>query len=125
MNRSPGVTLYMFIAALALIGGGIVVAFSCIVAAQARRRGYSHLVWLLACVASLNPLLVLVVLVMLPDARKKALRVKEMGILDAKLAALPPNKLSADAVAVEAGSEGDRSTAAPVSRSVGDLETQG
>src|SRR5450755_2089826 len=79
-------SLYLLVL-LAPLGGamGIGLGLCAWVACQARRRGYSFFVWLLACIVSLNPLLILVVLVMLPDARKKALRVNEMKALEAKL----------------------------------------
>ena len=104
---------------------GIAVGLFAYVAWQARRRGYSFWLWLLACVVSLNPLLILVVLAMLPDARKKRLREEEMEALQAKIAALPALDLDGEAV-VPAGLLGDQSTAAPSRyRSIGDEETRG
>jgi heme exporter protein D len=103
---------------------GIAFGLGAYVAWQARRRGYSFWVWLLASVVSLNPLLILILLAMLPDARKKRLREEEMEALQEKIAALPVVELGGDAV-VPAGSLGEQSTAAARLRSVGDEETRG
>src|SRR5450755_755607 len=104
-------SLYLLVL-LAPLGGamGIGLGLCAWVACQARRRGYSFFVWLLACIVSLNPLLILVVLVMLPDARKKALRVNEMKALEAKFAARTPVEAPRRVGAVPAGSLGDQST---------------
>ncbi len=118
-------TLLFFPVAVSLAVGLGLALFGA-VAWQAKRRGYSFWVWMLASVVSLNPLLILLVLVMLPDARKKRLREKEMSNLRKKLAALPPVELGGDALAVSTASLGDQSTTAPSAlRSIGDEETTG
>jgi hypothetical protein len=99
---------------------GLVLGLFVYVAWQARRRGYSFWLWLLAGLASLNPLLILLVLAMPPDAHKKALREAEMRALETRLGARPPRP----AGVAPAASPGDQSTTAPVSRSVGDEETR-
>lgn len=111
---------------LLYVGLPVAVGLALAVAWQAWRRGYSFWVWLLACIASLNPLLILLMLVMLPDARKKRVRAKVMRELQMKLAALPPVELGRDAVAVPTAALGNQSTAAPSGlRSIGDEETKG
>ena len=118
--------LEIFLLSVGVAVVGLVVAILVLVAWQARRRGYSFWVWLLASIVSLNPLLILLVLVMLPDARKKRLRAKEMRALQNKLAALAPVELGRDVLAVPAASLGDQSTAPPSGlRSIGDEETRG
>jgi hypothetical protein len=92
-------------------------------ARQARRRGYSFWLWFLVNFVTLNPLLVLIVLAVLPDARKMALRQKLLAELEAKLAARPP--APRPGAAVPAGSLGDQTTAVPPGfRSIGDEETR-
>jgi heme exporter protein D len=111
---------------LTVYGGVLGIAFGlgAYVAWQAKGRGYSFWLWLAASGVSLNPLLILILLAMLPDARKKRLREEEMEELQEKIAALPAVELGGDAV-VPAGPLGDQSTAAAPLRSVGDEETRG
>jgi len=121
----PAEMLGLLIAAFfytAILGAGL--GLFVYVAVQARRRGYSFWLWLLAGLASLNPLLILLVLAMLPDARKKGLREQEMKLLDAKLLTRRAEAPRLTGV-VPAGSLGDQSTTAPAPRSVGDEETRG
>lgn len=95
------------------------------VARQAKRRGYSFWLWFLANVVTFNPLLVLIVLAVLPDARKMALRQKLLAELEAKLAARPRPAASQPAAAVPALSVGDQATVVPPHvRSIGDEETR-
>ncbi len=95
------------------------------VARQAKRRGYSFWLWFLANFVTLNPLLVLIVLAVLPDARKMALRQKLLAELEAKLAAGPRPAAPQPAVAVPALSVGDQATVVPPHlRSIGDEETR-
>ena len=118
-------TEILVLGAVGLFGMGLFLATFGAVAWQARRRGYSFWVWMLACIFSLNPLLILVLLAMLPDARKKRLREREMEELQKKLAALPTIALSGDFLAVPAASLGDQLTTAPSAlRSIGDEMTR-
>jgi heme exporter protein D len=95
------------------------------IARQATRRGYSFWLWFLANVVTLNPLLVLIVLAVLPDARKMALRRKLLAELEAKLAAWPRPAAERPAPAAPACSVGDQTTAVPPHlRSIGDEETR-
>jgi hypothetical protein len=95
------------------------------IARQAKRRGYSFWLWFFANVVSLNPLLVLIVLAVLPDARKMALRQKLLAELEAKLAARPRPSAAQLGPAVPAYSVGDQPTVLPPHlRSVGDEETR-
>jgi len=95
------------------------------VARQAKRRGYSFWLWFLANVVTLNPLLVLIVLAVLPDARKMALRRQLLAELEAKLAARPLPAAPAAGPAVPTMSVGDQATVVPPHlRSIGDEETR-
>ena len=60
--------------ALVLAGSFVLAA---IAAVQARRRGYSFLVWLAGGTLSGNPVLFLVLLALLPDFARKRLRRRE------------------------------------------------
>jgi hypothetical protein len=98
---------------------------SAYIARQAKRRGYSFWLWFFANVISLNPLLVLIVLAVLPDARKMALRRKLLFELEAQLAARPRPSAAPAGPAVTAYSVGDQTTVVPPHlRSVGDEETR-
>ena len=107
---------------------GLVAVFALVagyVARQARRRGYSFWLWFFANFVTLNPLLVLIVLAVLPDARKMALRQTLLAELEAKLAARPPASTPRPGTAVPAVSVGDQTTAVPPQLpSVGDEETR-
>jgi hypothetical protein len=95
------------------------------IARQASRRGYSFWLWFFANAVTLNPLLVLIVLAVLPDARKMALRRKLLAELEAKLAARPRPSAGQLGPAVQAYSVGDQPTVLPPHlRSVGDEETR-
>jgi hypothetical protein len=95
------------------------------VAWQAKRRGYPFWLWFFANVVSLNPLLVLIVLAVLPDARKMALRQKLLAELEAKLAVRTRPAALEVGIAVSPRSVGDQTTAVPPHlRSVGDEETR-
>ncbi len=107
------------------IVGALVLYFPGTVAMQAGRRGYSRMVWFIASVVSLNPLLILVVLTALPDRKRVRQRDEERKKLQAKLlgrtAALPTPPTRSVALT----SLGDQSTAAPPLHSLGDEETRG
>ena len=102
------------------------------VAQQARRRGYSYYLWLLASVVVVNPIIFLIMLALMPNRSRITLRAKYRAELDGKLAArkgLPP---PADAGALPAASTqtisrslGDLPTFAPRDKSLGDEETRG
>ena len=118
MRLSPGAIVLLITVAPYLL-------LSAFVAWQARQRGYSFAVWFVANVVSLNPILILMVLTMLPDARKVALRRQEGEALEARLATRPSRTVPATGAPVASGSLGDQSTEAPSpSRSVGDEETR-
>jgi len=94
-------------------------------ARQARRRGYSFWLWFLVNFVTLNPLLVLIVLAVLPDARKMGLRRQLLAELEAKLARRPAPTAPQPAAAVPALSVGDQVTVVPPHlRSIGDEETR-
>lgn len=108
-----------------LLGGAVVAFLAVYVARQAKRRGYSFWLWFLANFVTLNPLLVLIVLAVLPDARKMALRRKLLAELEAKLAAGPRPAAAQPGPAVPACSVGDQVTVMPPHlRSIGDEETR-
>jgi heme exporter protein D len=108
-----------------LLGGAVVAFFAGYVARQAKRRGYSFWLWLLANLVTLNPLLVLIVLAVLPDARKMALRRELRAELEARLAARPRPEAALPGPAVPACSIGDQATVVPPQlRSIGDEETR-
>jgi hypothetical protein len=95
------------------------------VARQAKRRGYSFWLWFFANFVTLNPLLVLIVLAVLPDVRKMALRRQLLAELEARLAAGPRPAAPTSGPAVPAYSVGDQPTVVPPHlRSIGDEETR-
>ena len=108
------------------------VLFSLPVAPQARRRGYSQGLWLLASVVVVNPIVFLIMLALMPNRARIKLREKYRAELAAKLAArqhLPP---VSDAAGLPAASTqtisrslGDLPTFAPRDKSLGDEETRG
>jgi hypothetical protein len=119
-------------AVLLLLGAALLLAIAPVllliglVAWQARLRGYSFAVWFLANLLSLNPLLVLVVLAVLPDARKRALRRQEMAELESRLAARDRLATPGPDLPVAPLSVGDQVTVAPPPLpSIGDEETRG
>ena len=107
---------------------GLVAVFALVagyVARQARRRGYSFWLWFFANFVTLNPLLVLIVLAVLPDVRKMALRRQLLAELEARLAAGPRPAAPTSGPAVPAYSVGDQPTVVPPHlRSIGDEETR-
>ncbi len=113
--------LMVLLLTFALFGLGAGV-FVLPLALQARQRGYSLLVWLVAGLLG-NPLFLLILLGVLPDFRRKALRQAEREDLQERLrrASQPP------APALPAGplgrSLGDQVTRLP-ERSLGDEETR-
>jgi hypothetical protein len=108
----------------------LVISFliSLVVAVQARRRGYSFLVWQ-AAGTLVNPVFFLVLLGMLPNRARQAQRRRELADLNAKLAVLrkgagePATLPAAPAVRPEL-SLGDQPTVAPPGVSLGDQETR-
>jgi len=119
-------SVYATLLCILAVPVGAFLFFALPVARQARRRGYSGIVWLLAAIISLNPLLILIVLIVLPDRRKLLLREKERQDLEAKLAARAKKApLSETVQSVPAVSLGDQATAASFVRSIGDEETNG
>jgi hypothetical protein len=123
--------LALFQAAILLVILALLLGISASVALQARRRGYRFLVWLIAGALG-NPLFFLVMLSIMPDFARKALRSKETADLEAKLAALPTGGPSPPTLSLilpspgaSAHSVGDLPTVLPQQQSVGDRETQG
>jgi hypothetical protein len=84
--------------------------FAGLIALQARRRGYSFLVWFLASLVSLNPLVMLAVLTVLPDARKRKLRRQWRAQLEAQLESLTFEAVEAKQRSLPDVSVGDRVT---------------
>jgi uncharacterized membrane protein len=124
-NRDPSSQiLFWILIGVTAIAVVVVLYWLTTVAGQARRRGYSFPVWLLACLVSFNPLLILIVLMLLPDRRRQRLRKKERATLEEKLARAVPIPTTVLGEYVPRQSLGDRSTAAPPANSLGDEETQ-
>jgi hypothetical protein len=98
-----------------------------IMAVQARRRGYSLLVWLIAGMLS-NSIFLLILLGVLPDYRRKRQRVTEMEDLERRLLAAAQRRAGRTSGAAGAPlldrSLGDQPTILPP-RSLGDEETRG
>jgi hypothetical protein len=121
---------------------------SLIPAVQARRRGYSFVIWLLAGVAAFNPVFLMIVLATIPHRKRQQLREQFRRELDAKLAAggvpavlpaappvperslgdlatrLPGASAATDEPPVRERSLGDEPTVLPEARSVGDEPTR-
>jgi hypothetical protein len=116
------VLLYLYV--LAGIGVCIYLALAAYVAWQASKRGYSFFLWFFAAICSSNPILILIVLTLLPDAYRRSLRSKEMEALNEQLAARPRAGVPHADRPVAPLSLGDQPTAAPPVRSVGDEETR-
>jgi hypothetical protein len=120
-------SLYYLVIMLALLAVlvGLGLCFPILVGKQARRRGYSGIIWFLAVIFSLNRLLIIVVLTVLPDRKKLRLREEERKKLEVKLAAVAVAIPAPPTRPVTVTSLGDQSTAAPSARSIGDEETRG
>jgi hypothetical protein len=113
----------------------VVIALYVAVPWQARRRGYSFWLWLIAGLVALSqPVTFLVLLALMPNRARKRLREKFRAELEAKLAARPASAVTTPAMAtpVPAGSTaitgrslGDLPTVAPREHSIGDEETRG
>jgi hypothetical protein len=117
--------ILLVIGSLISCSAGLPVLLVGYLAWQARQRGYSFVIWFLACIVTLNPILILIVLAVLPDAHKQALRRQEMAELEAKLAARAGGAAPVAGHPVSPLSVGDQSTVAPPAlRSVGDEETR-
>ena len=128
---------WMILALFALVVfgvAGVYLGSAIAIAVQARWRGYSLALWLAAGLNSLNPVIFLVVLALMPNRGRKRMREQFRTELEAKLAARTGRPLvPATAVAPQslAGSTlperslGDMPTVAPTDRSVGDEVTRG
>jgi hypothetical protein len=105
--------------------GGLFLLFSAIVAVQAHQRGYNFVVWLLAGVLA-NPVFFLVLLAIMPDYARKALRRQLAAELEEKLVAqrLVPPAAAQPSTLVPQCSLGDQPTVLPPQRSLGDEETR-
>jgi hypothetical protein len=90
---------------------------------QARQRGYSFWLWTVTSIFG-NPLFIIVLLTLLPDAHKQRLRNKELADLEAKLAEQTRCVALIETAPVPARSVGDQLTVVPPARSVGDEETR-
>jgi hypothetical protein len=95
-------------------------------ALQARRRGYSGILWFLTGLLARSPIFLLILLAAAPHQARRRKRDQYLKELDALLAARPaaPTVAAAGAAAPER-SVGDQPTVLPRDRSVGDLETRG
>ncbi len=103
--------------------GVIYVSLALILALQARKRGHSLLVWLLAGLAG-NMILLLVMLGVLPDFARRRMRKTEMEDLESRLKRKPSGPAEALMPAADVRrSVGDQVTAVP-ERSLGDVETR-
>src|SRR5882724_4017090 len=115
--------IYLIIFALFVIGGAVALYLGALVAiaVQARWRGYSLALWLASGFVSLNPVIFLVVLALMPNRGRKRLRQQFRAELDAKLAArsgapAPARGLAAAALGASTLPErslGDMPTVAP------------
>ena len=122
---------------LILLGQGILVLVLAMYVAipwQARRRGYSFWLWLIATFVAFNPIIMLVLLALMPNRARKRLREKFRAELNAKLAArtgrplVPAAAVAAHSLAGSTMPErslGDMPTVAPPDRSLGDEATRG
>jgi hypothetical protein len=106
-----------------------ILVMSLIVAAQASRRGYSLLLWLVAgCLG--NPIFLLILLAIMPDRARLARRRQELFDLEKKLAdrakraAAELEPASVVLPPAAASSLGDQPTVLPPVRSLGDEETR-
>src|SRR4051812_21311714 len=103
--------LFVFVILFGVYILGLLTALCLAPAIQAKRRGYSFFVWLMAGVLVFNPIFILVVLASVPHRKRQRLREQFRGELDVKLAG--------------AGALVDLPGARPaVERSLGDLATR-
>src|SRR5262249_18191957 len=109
----------LLLVALFGMGGGLLVL---IVPLQAKRRGYSLLAWLVASLLG-NPVFLLILLGLLPDARRKRLRTTEREDLEGRLRRARGPAEPAPARPPLERSLGDQATRLP-ERSLGDEETR-
>ena len=118
--------LAVFLVPLAIAVAVVVyLGFCGLVAMQAQRRGYAFVLWFLASMVSANPLLLLIVLAILPDARRLRLRQTEREALEKKLLGVQQRQQASVAVQPERQlSVGDQATVLPEARSLGDEETR-
>jgi hypothetical protein len=97
--------------------------FSLITAVQAKRRGYPLIAWLLAGALG-NPVFLLVLLGVMPDFRRKKLRITEMDDLERRLAAKPRQIEPAVVPEAELASAPPGAVRRAIDRSLGDQPTQ-
>jgi heme exporter protein D len=135
---------YWWVLLLMIPVGAVILFIFSIPAIQAKRRGYSFLVWLAAGLLVANPIYLLVVLGVLPHRTRQKMREQFRAELDAKLTATTPATTAADAIpdrtvgdqptvlpgfaAATDGplkSVGDGATILPRERSLGDEMTRG
>ena len=107
----------------------IFLLFTFVPAQQARKRGYSFLVWYVTGVLALNPIYLLIVLAAIPDRAKQRLRNQYRRELNAKLATRARQSSAALPVCLTDAPQqsiGDQPTMAPPATlpSVGDQPTQ-
>jgi heme exporter protein D len=121
-------SLLITVGLVGVAGLCVAVGIFAIPAMQAKRRGYSFFVWLLAGMLVVNPIYLLVVLGVSPHRKRQRLREQFRRELDAKLSAAIP---TTPAGPIPERSLGDQPTLAPGSagatdapgRSVGDAAT--
>lgn len=130
---------------ITVVAGLLVLFIFSIPAIQAKRRGYSFFIWLIAGVLALNPIYLLVVLSTIPHRKRQKMREQFAAELDAKLtsAGLPiapvvrpvPDRSIGDLATMDPAttasrpilerSLGDEMTRVPEGRSLGDEATRG
>jgi hypothetical protein len=122
----------VLVVVVALITAAIVLMIFAIPAIQAKRRGYSFFIWLLAGLLVHNPIYLLVVLATAPHRTRQKLRTTFAAELDAKIAAAgvpipqpvrPVTERSlGDLATIDPATTASRP---PSERSLGDEETRG
>jgi hypothetical protein len=120
--------IYIGFAVIA-IGVGVGILIFAIPAIQAKRRGYSFFVWLLAGILIYNPIYLLVVLGVVPHRKRQKMREQFRRELNAKLATAAP--ATGTTGPIPDRSLGDQPTAPPglaaasdgPERSIGDAAT--
>jgi hypothetical protein len=121
-------TAFLLIALTLLVGTAIPIAV------QARWRGYSLWLWLAAVIISINPVIFLVLLALMPNRARKMRRETFRNELDAKLAGrsgkfgiarMPTDATGLSGSTLPERSLGDMPTVAPPERSIGDEMTCG
>ena len=122
----------LIVASILVVIAALFLSGIVIVAVQARGRGYSLWLWMAAGLLTINPVIFLVMLALMPNRSRLRLREKFRAELDAKLAGrknLPPapavGPVPTGTTLTANRSLGDLPTFVPRDRSLGDEETRG